>query len=234
MPNWCQNTMRLRGRTRPVLDLAVKLVGMDPTMTSQVAQAVVAPTCGNPSGLSSTNLYYEVLASGIRRQGRHLSFHHHAPMPDGLSGQKGEDRALPPWYTWALEHWGTKWDACEVELTELELHDDGTTSVEWTFDTAWGPPQEWLDTVVAEHRDVHIQLLCDGETDGALFHYDRRAGGWPEVDILDCYEVDEAREFYVNRMGYEELPEWAKPYEEPEYDDDMFGADGEGADIPAT
>jgi hypothetical protein len=41
------------------------------------------------------------------------------------------------WHDWAIANWGTKWNACDVELDESTA-DLGYVVI--TFDTAWSPP----------------------------------------------------------------------------------------------
>lgn len=45
----------------------------------------------------------------------------------------------PTWYEWSIENWGTKWNACNTEVSDL-----GGAWRAVTFDTAWCPPGEEL------------------------------------------------------------------------------------------
>jgi len=45
---------------------------------------------------------------------------------------KQDDR----WYDWRNFNWGTKWEACDVKITQ-----DYTDFLEITFNTAWSPPK---------------------------------------------------------------------------------------------
>ena len=63
-----------------------------------------------------------------------FTFQKIVPMPDDIyRGDLGEEERKKygsrNWYDWSLEHWGTKWDACEARISE-----DGKTV---DFDTAW-------------------------------------------------------------------------------------------------
>lgn len=48
------------------------------------------------------------------------------------------------WYDWCIEHWGTKWDVYgEVDKTDTAVE----TELEYFFETAWAPPEKWLEYV---------------------------------------------------------------------------------------
>jgi hypothetical protein len=51
----------------------------------------------------------------------------------------------PTWYEWSCEQWGTKWNACDAEVTENR---DGSLNVH--FDTAWTFPFPIFEKMVAE------------------------------------------------------------------------------------
>ena len=70
-----------------------------------------------------------------------LSFAKSVPMPEG------ED-----WYSWNIDHWGTKWDACD---THYAYH-EGEAS--YGFDTAWGPPEKWLVAVGQKYPNLRFTL----------------------------------------------------------------------------
>jgi len=83
------------------------------------------------------------------------------PMPKdiftGAVGQKEE--ALygdKTWYTWCPRNWGTKWDACECSVIT-----EKPNRVVYQFDTAWGPPIEWLEKVAAMYPKLHFEMNYD-------------------------------------------------------------------------
>ena len=57
------------------------------------------------------------------------------------------------WYDWQIENWGTKWDLrnCIIEDDENILSFD--------FDTAWGPPEKWLENVSVFYPNLEFKLL---------------------------------------------------------------------------
>ena len=56
-------------------------------------------------------------------------------------------------YGWRSNHWGTKWNVCEVRLERGKWPQDGETDgrVSFHFTTAWSPP-----TPVIEHAAVRV------------------------------------------------------------------------------
>ena len=70
---------------------------------------------------------------------------------------KSTGQADDRWYDWRLEHWGTKWRACEVKITE-----DDTDFLEVTFDTAWCPPEEICQALRSKYENKSEQSYHNG------------------------------------------------------------------------
>ena len=75
-----------------------------------------------------------------------------------ISG-KNDDR----WYSWCNEKWGTKWDACHVQITR-----DDEDYLEICFDTAWSPPTPVVEKIreLYEDNDNWTQVTCLYELEG--------------------------------------------------------------------
>ena len=85
------------------------------------------------------------------------------PMPEELRGTSspnrapdGEKQALiekygaADWYDWAIANWGTKWDFTAEHVSEdIE---DGEVEIE--FETAWGPPEKFLEKLAAKFPNL--------------------------------------------------------------------------------
>ena len=129
MPNWCENTLTVKGP--------------DKTIKSFVRTA--------------------------KAKGTALSLNKFIPMPKKLENTISPSRNDTPrqiernkklrakygfdnWYEWRCQHWGVKWDV-KARLIE---HRDG--HVTYAFDTAWGPPTDWLDAVAKKYPDLKFTL----------------------------------------------------------------------------
>ena len=61
------------------------------------------------------------------------------------------------WYRWCVDNWGCKWS---VEVGEDEVDDNGDY-IQYTFDTAWGPPDEIFYALRKKFPDVSISWFYD-------------------------------------------------------------------------
>ena len=74
-----------------------------------------------------------------------LSFNISVPIPENE-----EDN----WYSWRCENWGTKWDLNEE--TNYTLVDN---NLKYLFNTAWGPPTNWLITTSKLYPTLEFNLV---------------------------------------------------------------------------
>ena len=65
------------------------------------------------------------------------------------------------WYDWKIDHWGTKW---EIEAKAKE--GDEENEVVFNFSTAWSPPLEWLRRVALLFPDVKFSMTYREEGNG--------------------------------------------------------------------
>lgn len=111
-----------------------------------------------------------------------LSFQHFVPR---LANAEVEAEA--DWYTWNVQHWGTKWEAWDYEM---RARDENFLVVEFT--TAWSPPVAFFETLL--HRYPRCWLKCTFHEEGGM------AGvwiGWVKAGVVKSkhmvWEEPEAR-----------------------------------------
>lgn len=63
------------------------------------------------------------------------------------------------WYSWSIENWGTKWDACDVEVEE----DKEAEEVMIFFTTAWDYPQPIFDKLIEMFPEENFFGRCEEE-----------------------------------------------------------------------
>ncbi|MET4257241.1 hypothetical protein ABIC09_002177 [Bradyrhizobium sp. S3.12.5] len=58
------------------------------------------------------------------------------------------------WYEWSCAMWGTKWDACEINLVN-----ESDDNLEVHFETAWSPPSQWLEAIRIKYPDLTFWMF---------------------------------------------------------------------------
>lgn len=91
-----------------------------------------------------------------------LSFERAIPTPDQtkFEGKEYKEVSNEPdyWYNYHVSHWGTKWDVGEDAHAERHDNGDGTSTVVYTFDTAWAPPEAWLAHAATNYNTLSMKL----------------------------------------------------------------------------
>jgi hypothetical protein len=59
----------------------------------------------------------------------------------------------PTWYEWCRDNWGTKWNACEIEIEEY-----GNT-LTYRFDTAWDCPRPLVGPIVELAQELGLSII---------------------------------------------------------------------------
>src|SRR5260370_15420717 len=67
-----------------------------------------------------------------------------------------EKYGAPTWYEWSCQHWGTKWNACDPEVT-----DNGDGSLHVQFDTAWSFPLPIFQKLAGEFPTLNFEGSAD-------------------------------------------------------------------------
>lgn len=104
------------------------------------------------------------------------------------------------WYSWNIDNWGTKWDV-NVNEGYIERVDD--TTLQLSFDTAWGPPTKFYDFLFEDGWDVEARYYEPGV--GFIGEYDN--------SIDDCWEINFDDEESINAVP-RELAEHFALYDE--------------------
>ena len=69
-----------------------------------------------------------------------------------LRKQHGHDN----WYDWCVENWGTKWNSYDSEFI-----DEDEDRLEYSFNTAWAPPEPIIHKLRELYPDVSITAFYD-------------------------------------------------------------------------
>jgi len=90
-----------------------------------------------------------------------ISMNNLYPMPKELENTTSPSDK-PNWYDWRCNNWGTKWDiqAC-LEYDEEDV-------LEYSFDSAWSPPTNFIEKVSKDFPLLRFRLKYEEEGNGYL------------------------------------------------------------------
>lgn len=92
------------------------------------------------------------------------------------------------WYDWCREHWGTKWNACDTQINDVDKADV-------YFNTAWSPPIPVLDTLSKRYPKLTFEYeFADEDTsyhtgDMTIRNGEIIAGGFLEDGSKEAFET---------------------------------------------
>jgi hypothetical protein len=113
-------------------------------------------------------------ASGFHKFEEHRTWY--VINPDLSFGEPGYDKNERPftpeektalteigadsWYDWRLNNWGTKWNACQVEIDDTSETDG---AVDIGFDTAWSAPFPVFEAIAAKFQNLTFEFRWTDE-----------------------------------------------------------------------
>ena len=216
MPNWCSNTLTVRGDKATILALMERAASGE--------HVFVGPFNKHDEGMdwgSFTPIQMEALMMDddlFRDKSDNtsvFSFHAFVPMPREVmlapyDGNRLKEAAAkyPEWfgrfpdllsgYDWEHKAWGVKWGASEAFISD-EGGSDEHYSLTYDFSTAWGPAMTFVDKLAALYPNLQFSLSYgepgmgfagDAEwSDGECTGHDERE--YEEEDEEDSEEEEE-------------------------------------------
>ena len=129
MPNWCWNNLEVTGDEKQLREFVEK------STKDKEREFSFNGTYPMPKTLRIT-------------AGTHLSFIEKIKRYINIK-LYGHDN----WYNWSIANWGTKWDACESCINNNDINFFSVS-----FETAWGPPIDWIDNIMEDFPDLCFEL----------------------------------------------------------------------------
>ena len=103
-----------------------------------------------------------------------------------------EKYGAPTWYEWANKNWGTKWNACDVDVSR-----NSPTSCSICFDTAWSLPEPIIIKLVEEYPQLDFDGKWADEDLGS------NCGHWESCDGVPVFTDVETLRFACEVWGYD-------------------------------
>ena len=173
MPNWCENDLTVRGPKEVMEEFLKFAAGESPFDFNRFL----------PYPEEFRRL--DDIAEAWQKE--------HAGRPDYDWRARPKDGFNSGGYEWRVEHWGTKWPACRVEVEgPVTGYDEKTLQVVFHFDTAWSPPKAVIEKAAELYPALRFELRyfeCGCQFNG-LF-----CGSGGEI------EYDESGPYFGDRGG---------------------------------
>ncbi len=153
MPNHCHNRVTIYGSGHDTDDTREQIAKIKAIFDDEsiFTHFIPEPDWANTPLLSKDNHYGnkygndgELPILQTDSFGERLTFH-----STGITDQR--------WYDWRLEHWDTKWDAYDVEVTD----GDDIDGFEVEFNTAWSPPEAVCHAMREQYPNLSISWFYD-------------------------------------------------------------------------
>lgn len=108
-----------------------------------------------------------------------------------VDGEKKGDTPIN-WYNWNIDHWGTKWDACDQNKYFDEKVPD---EVHYNFNTAWSPAEPIFEAMVKEFPDLDFEIYWEEEQGfGAEL-----SGSGGEISLVKEWDIPNSHADYVEQ-----------------------------------
>jgi hypothetical protein len=148
MPNWCSNTVIVDGEKREIARFEQYVMGDTEPFSFQSILPMPEELQGtvSPTRIVTQEEYdnYEPPSHG---------FDVGKPITKEMSDRFKEQYDADNWCDWANENWGTKWDVVDGGGIEAGL---APTHLNYSFDTAWGPPNGIYEELVNQFPTLTI------------------------------------------------------------------------------
>lgn len=177
MPNWCESKLTVKGLRQDVSTfLTSHVIGDAFDFNTIIPEPATEADCPDK---------YHIPDEKVAKA-------------KGLGWDENDDRRWFDWYSFHIDKWGTKWNACNSSI-HLEFSRDKGELTIW-FDTAWSPAILIIEALMVLYPNLEINLAFIEE--GMAF-----AGcvGTDGTYDVDCdYSSQEFRDFCKEYGFYDE------------------------------
>jgi len=146
MPNWCMNILIIEGHKeeREEFVSKIKPVFID---WGHKYKCLLRKASATKDVNERRQLLQE--AKNLRKDSTYTSLLHvHYPVPEDIVIKGYDDIG----YDWCIKHWGTKWDACDLDISKRK------ECVVATFLTPWSPPIQAIVHISKSYPDLTFFL----------------------------------------------------------------------------
>lgn len=135
MPNWCHNTITIKGTPEQLSEFSKKYLQNDEFSFESVI----------PSPKTVDDCPDEYVIHNESEAAKYF-----------LKWDPSNPTNWFNWFNWNCYNWGCKWDASYPEIYRYK------NSIKIEFDTPWGPPSNVIERLVSDNPDIKIKHKYSG------------------------------------------------------------------------
>lgn len=157
MPNWCQNTLRIVGDKKDLEEFKKKATSIEneeEELARKLKKKDIEPLDANQ--FLPYPKKYRILDE-VQRGERTLSEEKKLALE--LKGFDTDKSGFSQGgHKWCNRNWGTKWGFCRVDVGKITKIYNDLHKLEYSFDSAWGPPEPVVVAMGEEFPSLDFEL----------------------------------------------------------------------------
>jgi hypothetical protein len=209
MPNWVYNTMTVSGLDRDTLEAFAKQAARP--YNAKYMKHVVTGSEWDWVMVDEVNEGPLLFWNFIKPDDSILE-EYWGPQPKFDSLADSMASRTNHWYDWNCRNWGTKWDACDPEVGDIERQADNYYSLDYEFRTAWADPKEVFEAMVQQYPTLNFSVTCNEEQGWGVEYWGENG----ELTVTDQWDIPSTHEEQESRTGncYCEINDDYRPFDD--------------------
>lgn len=194
MPNWCENDLSIRGSKKDVINF-LETAGYDKSCSVEdfIENTALTLRCWMPM----PETYKKMDTTNAKRQQKENEsdedYQKYCEEYDAAVKFQKETYGAVGWYNYNLMTLGTKWDAQINEYGMSSYVGSGFIQLNFSFLTAWCPPDVWLKTLIKEYPNLSFDLDAVEPLNAFTYHL-VGSNGAIDMEMEDTYTPEEDEE----------------------------------------
>lgn len=182
MPNWVYNTVTIKGANQ-VLNRFARQAAQPYSTKGTVI------TDDGDIGMADVD-HIELLSFwNFIRPSDDILEQYHGPEPKYATFAERLRGDSNYWYDWNNRNWGTKWEACDSEITS-----ESEGSVTYEFRTAWGVPEPVFREMAKQYPNLEFSFRSIEEQGWGVEYI----SDFGELVLIDQWDIPEHEEEMSN------------------------------------
>ena len=160
MPNWCHTRLTINGTKEQCRKFA------DAVPVEQVEIDIYDHSGGESKKIGTrTEEQMRIIQTFLPCPPELLAVHSPVRQDQAELAEANKKKfGYTDWYEWENDVWGVKWGDCQTELEDEDEYADGTYSITYSFETAWGTSTRAFVRISDMFPEIKFNLFYSEES----------------------------------------------------------------------